>query len=67
MAADNSFDIVSKIDMQELNNAIQQADLLIAEWFDIRELSFQSPALVYQQVWPRYSEAAVEAYSGRPV
>lgn len=37
MAADNSFDIVSKIDMQELNNAIQQALKEIHTRFDLRD------------------------------
>jgi hypothetical protein len=37
MAADNSFDIVSKIDMQELNNAIQQALKEITTRFDLRD------------------------------
>jgi uncharacterized protein YajQ (UPF0234 family) len=37
MAADNSFDVVSKIDMQELNNAIQQAMKEITTRFDLRD------------------------------
>ena len=37
MAADNSFDIVSKIDMQELNNAVQQALKEIHTRFDLRD------------------------------
>jgi hypothetical protein len=37
MAADNSFDIVSKIDMQELNNSIQQALKEITTRFDLRD------------------------------
>lgn len=34
--ADYSFDIVSKLDMQELNNAIQQAEKEIANRFDLK-------------------------------
>lgn len=37
MASDNSFDIVSKIDMQELNNAIQQALKEVHTRFDLRD------------------------------
>jgi cyclic-di-GMP-binding protein len=37
MAADNSFDVVSKIEMQELNNAIQQAMKEITTRFDLRD------------------------------
>lgn len=36
MASDNSFDIVSKIDMQELNNAINQAQREIETRFDFK-------------------------------
>jgi uncharacterized protein YajQ (UPF0234 family) len=37
MAADNSFDVVSKIDIQELNNAIQQALKEIHTRFDLKD------------------------------
>jgi len=37
MAADNSFDIVSKVDLQELNNAIQQALKEIHTRFDLKD------------------------------
>ena len=37
MASENSFDIVSKIDMQELNNAMQQALKEIHTRFDLRD------------------------------
>ncbi|WP_438448291.1 YajQ family cyclic di-GMP-binding protein [Gorillibacterium sp. sgz5001074] len=36
MAADNSFDIVSKVDMQEVNNAINQAQKEIDTRFDFK-------------------------------
>lgn len=36
MASDNSFDIASKIDMQELNNAINQAEKEIQTRFDFK-------------------------------
>ena len=37
MAADNSFDVVSKTDIQELNNAIQQALKEIHTRFDLKD------------------------------
>jgi uncharacterized protein YajQ (UPF0234 family) len=37
MAADNSFDVVSKIDLQELNNAIQQALKEVHTRFDLKD------------------------------
>ena len=37
MAAENSFDIVSRLDMQELNNAIQQAQKEIHTRFDLKD------------------------------
>lgn len=36
MASENSFDITSKIDMQELNNAINQAEKEISNRFDFK-------------------------------
>lgn len=36
MSTENSFDIASKMDMQELNNAIQQAEKEIATRFDFK-------------------------------
>ena len=36
MASDNSFDIVSKIDMQEVKNAIEQAMKEVAQRFDFK-------------------------------
>lgn len=36
MSSENSFDIVSTVDMQELNNAIQQAEKEIATRFDFK-------------------------------
>lgn len=36
MSSDNSFDIVSKVDLQELNNAITQAEREIATRFDFK-------------------------------
>ncbi|UJF35404.1 YajQ family cyclic di-GMP-binding protein [Paenibacillus hexagrammi] len=36
MSSESSFDIVSKVDMQELNNAIQQAEKEIATRFDFK-------------------------------
>lgn len=36
MASENSFDIVSKMDMQELNNAINQAEREIENRFDFK-------------------------------
>ncbi len=36
MSSESSFDIVSKMDMQELNNAIQQAEKEIANRFDFK-------------------------------
>jgi len=37
MASDNSFDIVSKVDIQELNNAIQQSLKEIHTRFDLKD------------------------------
>jgi len=37
MASDNSFDVVSKIDLQEVSNAIQQAIKEIHTRFDLKE------------------------------
>ena len=37
MAADNSFDVVSKIELQELNNAIQQAMKEVTTRFDLKD------------------------------
>src|SRR5436305_11514681 len=37
MAADNSFDVVSKIDVQEVSNAIQQALKEIHTRFDLKD------------------------------
>ncbi|MDQ1908906.1 YajQ family cyclic di-GMP-binding protein [Paenibacillus sp. GD4] len=36
MSSENSFDIVSKVDLQELNNAINQAEKEIATRFDFK-------------------------------
>ncbi|OPA77663.1 YajQ family cyclic di-GMP-binding protein [Paenibacillus selenitireducens] len=36
MSSENSFDIVSKLDMQEMNNAINQAEKEIATRFDFK-------------------------------
>jgi uncharacterized protein YajQ (UPF0234 family) len=36
MSSESSFDIVSKLDMQELNNAIQQAEKEILTRFDFK-------------------------------
>src|SRR5947209_2328342 len=37
MAADNSFDVISKVDIQELNNAIQQALKEIHTRYDLKD------------------------------
>src|SRR5690242_21689811 len=37
MASDNSFDVVSKIDLQEVSNAIQQAAKEIHTRFDLKD------------------------------
>ena len=37
MAQDNSFDIVSKVDMQEVRNAIDQAMKEIRQRFDLKD------------------------------
>lgn len=37
MAKDESFDIVSEVDMQEVDNAVQQTDRLIAQRFDLKD------------------------------
>jgi uncharacterized protein YajQ (UPF0234 family) len=39
MAAENSFDIVSKVDMQEVKNAVDQASREIETRFDFKGLS----------------------------
>jgi uncharacterized protein YajQ (UPF0234 family) len=36
MAADNSFDIVSKVDLQEVKNAIDQASKEVNARFDLK-------------------------------
>lgn len=50
MASENSFDIVSKMDMQELNNAINQAEREIENRFDFKgsksSLKLEKDALV---------------------
>jgi uncharacterized protein YajQ (UPF0234 family) len=37
VAKDESFDIVSQVDMQEVDNAVQQADRQIAQRFDLKD------------------------------
>jgi uncharacterized protein YajQ (UPF0234 family) len=37
MAKDESFDIVSQVDMQEVDNAVQQADRQIVQRFDLKD------------------------------
>jgi uncharacterized protein YajQ (UPF0234 family) len=37
VAKDESFDIVSEVDMQELDNAVQQTDRQIAQRFDLKD------------------------------
>jgi len=37
MAAENAFDIVSKVDLQEVSNAIQQALKEIHQRFDLKD------------------------------
>jgi uncharacterized protein YajQ (UPF0234 family) len=37
MAKDESFDIVSQVDMQEVDNAVQQADRQLAQRFDLKD------------------------------
>src|SRR5579885_497036 len=37
MAADNSFDIVSKVDLQEVRNAIEQASKELRARFDLKD------------------------------
>jgi cyclic-di-GMP-binding protein len=37
MAKDESFDIVSEVDMQEVDNAVQQTDRQIAQRFDLKD------------------------------
>ncbi len=37
MAKDNSFDIVSEVDMQEVDNAVQQADRELAQRYDLKD------------------------------
>jgi cyclic-di-GMP-binding protein len=49
MAADNSFDIVSKVDMQEVNNAINQAQKEIDTRFDFKN-SKSSIALEKEEI-----------------
>ncbi|WP_223066835.1 YajQ family cyclic di-GMP-binding protein [Paenibacillus caui] len=50
MASENSFDIVSKVDMQELNNAIHQTEREIETRFDFKgskcSLTLEKDALV---------------------
>ena len=36
MAADNSFDVVSKVDIQEVKNAIDQASKELSASFDLK-------------------------------
>ena len=40
MAQDNSFDIVSKVDIQEVRNAIEQAMKEIRQRFDLKDYPF---------------------------
>lgn len=50
MASENSFDIVSKMDMQELNNAVNQAEREIENRFDFKgsksSLKLEKDALI---------------------
>jgi uncharacterized protein YajQ (UPF0234 family) len=41
MAKEDSFDIVSQVDMQEVDNAVQQADRQIAQRFDLKDTKSQ--------------------------
>ena len=36
MASDNSFDIVSKVDLQEVRNAVDQASKEVLQRFDLK-------------------------------
>lgn len=50
MAKDSSFDVVSQVDMQEMDNAVNQTKKEIAQRYDFRgsdasiELGLRSPA-----------------------
>jgi cyclic-di-GMP-binding protein len=41
MAKDNSFDIVSEVDMQEVDNAVQQASREVAQRYDLKDTKSQ--------------------------
>jgi uncharacterized protein YajQ (UPF0234 family) len=52
MAAENSFDIVSEVDLQEVRNAVNQADKEIVNRYDLKkaavELSFQGEEILLE-------------------
>ena len=52
MAAENSFDIVSEVDLQEVRNAVNQADKEIVNRYDLKkaavELSFQAEEILLE-------------------
>jgi uncharacterized protein YajQ (UPF0234 family) len=41
MAKDNSFDIVSEVDMQEVDNAVQQASREVSQRYDLKDTKSQ--------------------------
>lgn len=52
MAAENSFDIVSEVDLQEVRNAVNQADKEIVNRYDLKkaavELTFQGEEILLE-------------------
>ena len=55
MAKDSSFDIVSKVDMQEVRNGMQQAQKEIATRFDFRGTSASVPSRASRSSLLRHS------------
>ena len=53
MAQENSFDIVSKVDIQEVRNAIDQAMKEIRQRFDLKDITPKSISKATMQFsWP---------------
>lgn len=44
MAKESSFDIVSTVDMQEIDNAFQQAKKELAQRYDLKDSAPRSPS-----------------------
>jgi uncharacterized protein YajQ (UPF0234 family) len=64
MASDNSFDVVSKVDFQELNNAIQQALKEIHTRFDLKD---SKSNITFDEKEPSLTLASADDYKLKAV